>query len=61
MLFSSYTSSPGEKRRKMERLIIALTIKKEKFIINLKTIIKCKKNGTKIALTPIGAIFNFII
>jgi hypothetical protein len=45
----------------MERLIIALTIKKEKFIINLKTIIKCKKNGMKIALTPIGAIFNFII
>lgn len=45
----------------MERLIITLTFKKEKFIINLKTIINAKQNGTKIALTPIGAIFNFII
>lgn len=39
----------------MERLIITLTFKKEKFIIELKTIINA--NGTKIALTPIGAIF----
>lgn len=30
------------KRKKMERLIIALTIKKEKFIINLKTIINAR-------------------
>lgn len=61
MLFSTFTPPLEEKRRKMERLIITLTFKKEKFIINLKTIINAKQNGTKIALTPIGAIFNFII
>ena len=61
MLFSTFTPPLEEKRRKMERLIITLTFKKEKFIINLKTIINAKQNGTKIALTTIGAIFNFII
>jgi len=59
MLFSLYTSFPGEKRKKMERLIIALTIKKEKFIINLKTIINARNRNS--TYTPIGAIFNFII
>lgn len=59
--FILHLLSSKEKRRKMERLIIALTIKKEKFIINLKTIINAKRNKQKIALTPIGAIFNFII
>ena len=47
MLFSTFTPPLEEKRRKMERLIITLTFKKEKFIINLKTIINAKKMERK--------------
>ncbi len=47
MLFSTFTPPLKEKKEKMERLIIPLTFKKEKFIINLKTIINAKKMERK--------------